>query len=156
MPGPRRFCLCLTLTLAVLPAVAAAWPQATGAKNEVFAGKVVPLAGVLEKQGGKLDADAAPFWLALVTDDGKTYPIIKDDGSRMFFKDRTLLDRPMRLTGRLLPQTGLLQVVAVQSVLKGELHDLYYWCDVCSIRTFEPGACGCCGDPLVRKETPAR
>jgi len=32
-------------------------------------------------------------------------PLVKDDGSRMFFKDKRLLDRPMRLTGRLVEGT---------------------------------------------------
>src|SRR5207249_1481565 len=52
-------------------------------KTEEFTGKVVSLAGPLEKFGAKLDKDAAPFWLALVTADGKSYPLIKDSGSRM-------------------------------------------------------------------------
>ncbi len=47
----------------------------------------MPLADILKKQGVKLDADAAPYSLALVTDDNKIYPLVKDDGGRMFFKD---------------------------------------------------------------------
>ena len=34
-----------------------------------------------------LDADAVPSWYALVTDDGKSYPLVKDAGARMFFKN---------------------------------------------------------------------
>jgi hypothetical protein len=29
---------------------------------------------------------------------------------------------------------------------------VYYWCDICSIRTYEPGNCPCCGDPVVLTE----
>src|SRR4051794_9283926 len=39
-----------------------------------FRGKVMPIAEVLAKQGIKLDADAGPTSLALVTEDGKAYP----------------------------------------------------------------------------------
>src|SRR5262249_15193582 len=99
---------------------------------------------------------AAEHWMALVGDDGTIYPLVKDDGSRMFFKDKALLNRPMRLTARRIPQSQLLQVVKVYSYLKGELHEVYYWCDGCSVRAYEAGHCGCCGDKLVRKEVPLR
>ena len=78
-PLHRRIGLCTVLGLCLSPALGA---NADKPKNQSYKGKVVPLAKLLEKQGAKLDADAAPLWLALVTDDGKTYPLVKDDGSR--------------------------------------------------------------------------
>src|SRR5262245_20742767 len=126
------------------------------AKPQFFEGQVVPLAEIVTRIGFKLDDDVAPHWLAMVTRDGKTYPLIKDDGSRMFFRDATLLKRPMRLTGRLLADTHLLQVVEVHSFLKGELHEVYYWCEVCSIKRFEKKICECCGGPMELRETPAK
>jgi hypothetical protein len=125
-------------------------------KTEYFKGKVVPLAGIVEKFGVKLDSDAAPAWLALASDDGKIYPLIKDDGARMFFQDARLLNRPMRLTGRLLPGTQVLQVVEVHSYVKGELNDVYYWCDICTIKRFEKKNCDCCGAPMELRETPVK
>ena len=126
-------------------------------KTAYYNGKVVPLAGVLEKFGAKLDADAVPSWLALVGDDGKIYPLIKDDGSRMFFKDTRLLNRPMRLTGRLLPASQLLQVVEVQSYNpKHQLQEVYYWCDVCAIKRYEKKLCDCCGAPMELREVPIK
>jgi len=125
-------------------------------KNESFDGKVVALAEVLKRSGIKLDGDAAPHWLALVTPAGKIHPLIKDDGSRMFFKDARLLDRPMRLTGRLIAGTDLLQVVNVQSYQKGQLQEVYYWCDICSIRGFELEKCACCGGPMILREVPVK
>jgi len=125
-------------------------------KTEYFKGKVVALAGVVEKFGSKLDPDAAATWFALAGDDGKIYPLIKDDGARMFFKDPRLLNRPMRLTGRLLSGSQLLQVVEVHSYLKGELHEVYYWCDICTIKRFENKNCDCCGAPMALRETPVK
>ena len=80
------FCL---LPLAVTPA----GEKKDAAKNSYFKGSVVALARLLEKQGLKLDDDAVPHWLVLKADDGKIYPLVKDDGSRMFFKDAKLLIR---------------------------------------------------------------
>jgi hypothetical protein len=142
----------IALAFALLPLAAAQGPKAA----EHFRGQVVPLAKLLDEQGVKLDADAAAVTLMLKTADGKVYPLVKDRGARMFFKDPRLLNRPMRLTGRLLPGSQFLQVVAVHSEVKGKLHDVYYWCDICTIRAFEPGICECCGMPVEFREEPAR
>lgn len=141
-----------------LAAVAALTPLLAGLPGpspEFFKGKVVPLAEVLKKAGVRLDADAAPHWLALVGDDGKVLPLIKDDGARLFFKDARLLHRPMRLTGHLLADGRLLQVVQVHSYHHGKLHEVYYWCDICAIKRFEKQICDCCGGPMELKEEPA-
>jgi hypothetical protein len=140
--------------VAVLVAPLPGAPEAN--KPSYFKGKVAPLADVVEKFGSKLDADAGPHWLALFSDDGKIYPLIKDDGSRMFFKDARLLHRPMRLTGRLLPGSQLLQVTEVHSYLKGELHEVYYWCDICNIKRYEKKMCDCCGGPMELREVPPK
>jgi hypothetical protein len=148
-----RLGLCLALVLGVGSAALGVGERGPAAKEQPFAGKVIPLTDVLKKAGVKLDADAAPHWLALVTSADKVYPLVKDDGSRMFFKDSRLLNRPMRLTGRLVAG-DFLQVVQVHSVINGKLHEVDYWCDICSIRAFEPGKCACCGGPMALRELP--
>jgi hypothetical protein len=136
-------------------------PQASNpsgdAKNNYLKGRVIRLAAVVAKLGSRLDPDAAPLWLALSTDDAKLYPLIKDDGSRMFFKDDRLLNRPMRLAGRFLPGSQLFQVVEVHSYnRKGELCEVYYWCDICSIKRLENKKCDCCGGPMELREVPVK
>jgi hypothetical protein len=153
----RRLALYAALAFCLSPfLVTRAEPSKEAPKTDYFKGKVVPLSGLLEKKGAKLDADAATEWLALVGDDGKVYPLVKDDGSRMFFKDPFLLNRPMRLTARLLPDVNFLQVVQVHSYRKGELHEVYYWCEICAIKRFEKGKCDCCGAPLELREEPVK
>ena len=151
----RRLLILFVFALILVPILLA--PRAPAEpKNAEFAGKVVPLAESLDKLGAKLDKDAASFWLALVTDDGKAYPLIKDPGSRMFFKDKQLLNRPMKITGRLLGEAKLLQVLSVRSVVNGKLHEPYYWCDICKIKRFEPNDCDCCQAPLEFREDPIK
>ncbi len=154
--GFRRGGIVVALALGVAPFWVTRADDSTPFKTEFYNGKVVPLADTLTKQGAKLDTDAAPFWLALVTDNGTVYPLVKDAGARMFFKDRRLLNRPMRLTGRLVPGSTLLQVVNVHSYLNGKLHDVYYWCDICAIRGFEAGICDCCGGEMDFREVPVK
>ena len=157
----RRLGLCAALAFALspLPLIAGAGPKEKikEIKTEYFKGKVVRLADVLDKQGVRLDKDAAALGLALVGEDGKVYPLVKDDGGRAFWKDEQLLNRPVRLTGRLLPAGQLLQVVAIHSYLKGELHEVYYWCETCAIRRSEKHAvCECCGGPMELREVPVK
>ena len=153
----KRSAIVVAMAMATVPMLLAIAQEAPTDKSlQFFKGKVVPLADLLAKQGAKLDADAAPAWLALVTDDNKIYPLVKDAGSRMFFKDAKLLNRPMRITGKLIPGSQLLQVINVHSIVQGKLHDVYYWCDICTIRGYEAGICDCCGDPMVFRETPVK
>jgi hypothetical protein len=152
---PRRVGILAAFGLALLPVLTTvAAPPKEPPKPQEFTGKVRPLSAVLKESGATLDADASPHWLALVGDDGKALPLIKDDGSRMFFKDERLLNRPMRLTARLIPEVGMLQVVQVHSLRDGKPQDLYYWCDICSIRRLEQMACVCCGGPMELREEP--
>jgi hypothetical protein len=154
-PLCRRIFLTFAGLIALAPLFAgAAEDKKPAAKIGEYKGKVVPLADLVTKLDTRLDEDAAPHWLALVGEDGKIYPLIKDSGSRMFFKDADLLKRPMRLTGRFLPGSQLLQVTAVHSYKKGQLHEVYYWCDICSIRRSEKNVCECCGGPMVLHEDP--
>lgn len=122
----------------------------------VLKGKVVPTAELVKKIGTRLDADAMPFWMALVTEDGKIYPLIKDNGSRMFFQDKKLLNRSMQIQGRTLPGCQLLQIRDVHSIHNGTLHELYYWCEICAIRRSEKTLCECCGGPMERIEKPLK
>jgi len=59
--------------------------------------------------------------------------------------------------GRLLPGSQLLQVVEVHSYdPKNELQEVYYWCDICTIKRFEKKICDCCGAPMELREEPVR
>src|SRR5262245_35038050 len=97
----KKLAILLALAAGALPLVSRGG-DSPAFKTDDFKGKAVSLASVLEKFKTKLDPDAVPHALVLVTDEGKIYPLIKDAGSRMFFKDPMLLNRPMRLTGRLI------------------------------------------------------
>lgn len=149
----KRVGISVAMLISALPALIAIGQDASPGKDlQYFTGKVVPLAELLVKRDAKLDADAEPYWMALQTDDGKILPLVKDAGSRMFFKDAKLLKRPMRLTGKLIPGSQLLQVINVHSVVNGKLHEVYYWCDICTIKGYEAGKCDCCGAPMEFRE----
>jgi hypothetical protein len=143
----HRFGLLLALGGAGLPFVVGWAGDAKGAKNAHFVGKVVPLSEVRAKVGATPDATHA-----LVADNGRIYPLVKDAGAGMFAKDKRLLNRPMRLTARLDPKSQMLQVINVHSLKDGKLHEVYYWCDICTIKGFENTICDCCGAPMDFRE----
>jgi hypothetical protein len=149
----RRAALTAGASLCVASLAKAAPPMA---KAVTITGKVRPLADLVGQLGSKLDADAVAVSLVLVGDDDKVYPLIKDTGGRLFFADRKLLDRPMRVSGKLLPGSQILQVLEVHSLVKGVLHNIYYWCDICSIKRYEKMICECCGGPMDFKEEPVK
>lgn len=120
--------------------------------TSTFKGKVVPLSDLAAKVGAKLDEDAAPHLLALVTDDGKVYPLLKNSESRLFFSDKTLLNRPMQMSGKFLSGSQILRVLEVQSLKNGKPHEVYYWCTICAIRRGEKLVCECCGGPMELRE----
>jgi hypothetical protein len=153
----KRLSMFLTLSFTLVP-LWSSWAGNTKSsdKNQYFKGKVLPLADLLAKEKTKIDDDAAPNWLVLQSEDGKIHPLLKDSGSRMFFKDAKLLNRPMRLTTRVIPHSQILQVINVHSYVKGKLHDVYYWCDICTIKRFEAGICDCCGEPMEFREEPSK
>jgi hypothetical protein len=122
------------------------------AAPEVIAGKVLPLAKALEKLGVKPDADSPG--VALLARDNTLHSLVKDETSRLLFLDPRLQDRPVQLTARRVPGTQFLRVTAVHTVKDGKLHDVYYWCENCQLRSNEPGPCKCCGGETALRKYP--
>jgi hypothetical protein len=152
-PVLRRRAFLATVACACFPIPFA---SADAPKPATYDGKVVPLPDVLAQSGLKLDKAAAASLLALVTSDGKVYPLRNEDSGRMFYSDKALLNRTMRLTARAVDADHYLQVFQVHSIIKGELHEVYYWCDVCTIKRFEKKLCECCGAPMELREEPVK
>jgi hypothetical protein len=122
--------------------------------SRVYEGQVLSLAEVVKTQSPDADEDALAISRVLRTKDGKIYSLVKDDASRKLFLDDRLLRRPLRITARHIAGSQLLVVVQVQSVVKGELHDIDYWCERCQLAATEPGICKCCGNTLELRELP--
>jgi hypothetical protein len=42
----------------------------------------------------------------------------------------------------------------MKSIRGGVVYDLYYYCDICAIKTVAPGPCVCCQAPVELVEKP--
>lgn len=133
----RYGALLASIACALTPCLRAGDAAKPAPKLEYFTGTVVKLPDkplrALQMQG-----EAQPL------------PILNDDNGRMFYSDAALLGRPMRMTAR--REKDALRVFQVHSLIKGELHEVYYWCDICTIKRHEQKDCECCGAPMERRE----
>ena len=88
------------------------------------------------------------------TEDGKYYTLLRTSLAEALFVDDRLHEKDLVINGRVFPRTQLLEVTRFLSIRDGVLHDLYYYCDTCYIRTVAPGNCDCCQAPVVLIERP--
>ncbi len=86
--------------------------------------------------------------------DGKYYTVLRTSLAEALFVDTRLHERTLILKGRVFPKTQLLEVVKFLSIRNDVVHELYYYCDTCYIRTVAPGDCDCCQAPVELIETP--
>jgi hypothetical protein len=89
------------------------------------------------------------------TKDNRYYTLLRTKQSEALFADPVLQRRNLLLNGRVFPGTQILDVTLIRSVHNDVVHDLYYWCDVCAIKSVIPGECMCCQEDVVLQEIPA-
>ncbi|MDE0685934.1 MAG: hypothetical protein OXI63_23655 [Candidatus Poribacteria bacterium] len=88
------------------------------------------------------------------TEEGEYYTLLRTSLAEALFVDERLPEKDLVIKGRVFPKTQLLEVTRFYSIRDGVLHDLYYYCDTCYIRTVAPGNCDCCQAPVVLIERP--
>jgi hypothetical protein len=101
-----------------------------------------------------IESKVEPVWV-LKAGDGKLFTLLKTRRSLALFDDPRLRGRELIVKGRVFPKTQVLEVTFIQSVRKGVVHDVFYYCDICVIKFLAPGPCVCCREPVVLMEKPA-
>jgi hypothetical protein len=99
-----------------------------------------------------LKAEAAPGPAA---EGPRYYALLRTSQSQALFADERFKGRTLILTGRVFPGTSHLEVSRFQWLKDGKVHDVHYWCEVCSIRGVDPGPCACCQGAVELREAPA-
>jgi hypothetical protein len=88
------------------------------------------------------------------TTNGVYYTLLLTKLSEALFADERVREKELLLTGNVLPKSQILDVTAMKSIRNGVVYDLYYYCDICAIRTVAPGPCVCCQAPVELVEKP--
>lgn len=101
------------------------------------------------------ERDVKPIW-AFKTSDGAIFTLVKTRRSAALFLDERLRQRELILKGRTFPRSQTLEATFIQSVHHGVVHDLYYYCDICSIKALTPEICACCREPVRLVEKPLK
>ena len=88
------------------------------------------------------------------TTNGVYYTLLRTKLSEALFADQRLREKELLLTGNILPKSQIFDVTKMKSIRNGRVYDLYYYCDICAIRTVAPGPCVCCQAPVELVEKP--
>jgi hypothetical protein len=85
---------------------------------------------------------------ALESGDGKLVTLAGDEAALKVLNDKRLNGADLEATGHFTgPDRFQVDPNHARTVLThkdGKLKMITYWCDVCSIRSYEPGPCWCC------------
>jgi hypothetical protein len=86
--------------------------------------------------------------------DGQIFTVLRTKLSEAIFVDDRVRNRELILSVRVLPLSRVIDVVTIKSVKEEVVHDLFYYCFICSIRTVDPAICLCCQEPVEFMEEP--
>jgi hypothetical protein len=127
-------------------------PAAAPPRQVELRGRVVCLAEEMHRlHQADLPTDHAHLWGFRATD-GQHYTLLRTKLSEGLFVDDALRRKELILKGRLFPDSSVFEMTTVRSVKDGVVYDVFYWCDICAIKTLKPGECMCCQAPVVLKE----
>ena len=88
------------------------------------------------------------------TTNGFYYTLLRTRLSEALFADQRLREKELLLSGNALPKSQIFDVTKMKSIRNGVVYDLYYYCDICAIKTVAPGPCVCCQAPVELVEKP--
>jgi hypothetical protein len=87
-------------------------------------------------------------------DDGRLYTLLRGRFSDAIWIDERLRAKELLVKARLFPKAQILEVQSIKSVRNGMVQDLYYYCEVCAIKSISPEPCACCQGPVELVEKP--
>lgn len=92
--------------------------------------------------------------VAFATNNGRLIAILPTESALFFYRDAAVRNRPMRVTARVWPGLDALEIIDRVALVDGKPHEIYYWCEICSIRMYHKKDCECCQGPTELREHP--
>lgn len=112
------------------------------ASNVELKGRLMPLSPEAS-QAAKFKAES-----------GTVYTLVSNRMSLALLTDTNLQSRTLLLKGRELAGKRFEVTGNLHSIREGQIHELFYYCDICSIKGSDPGPCMCCREPVHLVEAP--
>jgi hypothetical protein len=103
--------------------------------------------------GTELPAGHEHIW-ALGAAGGELYTILPGRYSEAIFQDERVRAKELQLRARVLPKSQAIEILTIHSIRNNVVQDLYYYCDVCAIKSVSPAICACCQGPVELTEKP--
>ena len=120
-------------------------------------GKVVCLSEEMQRLYGAPVLDKHQHDYGFKADNGFYYSFLRTPLSEGVLTDTNLQSKTLLIKARVFPKTQILEITGnLHSVRNGKLNELYYYCDVCSIKSSSPGPCMCCREPVHLVEEPVK
>ncbi|MBI1325465.1 hypothetical protein GC170_20055 [bacterium] len=125
-------------------------------RTETFEGVVRPLSEIAKSR--KISSDSEPLagLMALETKDGRAIPLLSDEGGRMYYLDKAMRGRQVRLKMIERPDFPVAEVIQSEVMHEGRWRVPQYYCDVCTIAVRYPQVCLCCQGPMEFRYRPER
>jgi hypothetical protein len=131
--------------------------DSTEPKTVTVRGEVVRLGEALGSFGVSGTQGPIEDQVVLRTEGWVIEPLLYNVGSRAFFEDDRLRDRPAELVARRLEGLPYLQVVSARVEDEdGEWRIPEYYCDICTISVRFDQPCPCCQAPMELRYKPER
>ncbi|MFZ0427528.1 MAG: hypothetical protein WAO20_05395 [Acidobacteriota bacterium] len=108
----------------------------------------------VDSEGAPVSCGANSHDFALRTDAGKLYFFSAADPLSHLFRDSRVRERRFRVKVWTRADR-FVDIVKIYSIKNGQLYDIYFYCPVCNIRSYEAGDCWCCHQPYELREVPA-
>lgn len=127
---------------------------ANSTKEIVVRGRILCLDDSGQNQIAETDCGKPKTRFGLKTVEEKIYLFSPDDAMIGMFFDPAVRQKDLQIKGRLHPN-NVIEIIKIHSIHEGKLYDIFYYCDVCAITSYEFGLCYCCQQPTDLRETPA-
>jgi hypothetical protein len=154
---PRHFAsaLLVLITLVTAGPLRSAEPPAVPQPVELR-GRVICLAEEMQRLHQASVAAKHEHLYGFKTADGKLYTLLRTRDSEALFLDARLREGELLLKGRVFPNSQIFEPQVLRAVKDGQVFDLFYWCDICSIQMPAPVLCDCCQGPVRLIERPTK
>ncbi len=148
--------VCVPLAFACLLLCAALGAEHPADKGVELRGRIVCVPEAMqEKHGAELAAKHEHIY-GLKTAEGKIHTILRGKYSEAIFLDERVRQKELVLRARVFPEAQAIEVMNLRSVKDGVVHDLHYFCQICTIYLVAPVVCDCCQGPVELKEEPLK
>src|SRR4051794_6880414 len=120
-------------------------------------GKVVCLSEEMQQLYGAPLPEKHQHGYGFKAENGSYYSFLRTPLSEGVLTDTNFQSKTLLIKGRVFPKTQILEITGnLHSVRNGKLNELYYYCDICSIKSSSPGPCMCCREPVHLVEEPVK